>query len=217
MSAIKVLLVDDHQLFRTGLRQLLERHPAVSIVGEASTGRAALDEVASRNPDIVLLDISLPEMNGIEVTRRLTHDHPEVRVLIVSMHSDHRYVTEALRAGAKGYLLKDSSPDEMLRAIQRVLNGQYYLSPHINEQVISDFVQQSRSDDSSAYSILSAREREVLQLLAEGKSTKQTAELLNVSVKTVETHRMHIMDKLQIHTLPELTRYALKEGLTSLS
>ncbi len=216
MSALRIVLADDHQLFRTGLRQLIERHPSVTVVGEAATGIAAIDVTKRLLPDLLLLDISLPELNGIEVARRLTQELPDVRILIISMHSDRRYVVEALRAGAKGYLLKDSSPDEMVRAIQKVMRGQFYLSAQINEQVVADFVRQSKSADATAFSVLSAREREVLQLIAEGKTTKQIAELLNLSAKTVETHRMHIMDKLQLHTLPELTRYALREGLTSL-
>lgn len=216
MSEIKIVLADDHKLFRMGLRQLIEKHPDVKIVGEAATGIEVISVAKEQSPDIVLMDISMPELNGIEATRRILGEQPDVRVIIVSMHSDRRYVVETLRAGAKGYLLKDSSPDEIFRAIQKVMRNQFYLSAQINEQVILDFVQQNKSENSSAFEVLSAREREVLQLLAEGKSTKQIADLLNLSAKTVETHRMHIMDKLDLHTLPELTRYALREGLTSL-
>ncbi len=216
MSEIKIVLADDHKLFRMGLRQLIEKHPDVKIVGEAATGIEVISVAKEQSPDIILMDISMPELNGIEATRRILGEQPDVRVIIVSMHSDRRYVVETLRAGAKGYLLKDSSPDEIFRAIQKVMRNQFYLSAQINEQVILDFVQQNKSENSSAFEVLSAREREVLQLLAEGKSTKQIADLLNLSAKTVETHRMHIMDKLDLHTLPELTRYALREGLTSL-
>lgn len=216
MSEIKIVLADDHKLFRMGLRQLIEKHPDVKIVGEAATGIDVISVAKEQSPDIILMDISMPELNGIEATRRILGEQPDVRVIIVSMHSDRRYVVETLRAGAKGYLLKDSSPEEIFRAIQKVMRNQFYLSAKINEQVILDFVQQNKSENSSAFEVLSAREREVLQLLAEGKSTKQIADLLNLSAKTVETHRMHIMDKLDLHTLPELTRYALREGLTSL-
>ncbi len=216
MNKVRIALADDHKLFRMGLRQLIERHPEVSIIGEAATGLEAISIAKEHIPDVVLMDISMPELNGIEAARRLHEELPEVRVVIVSMHSDRRYVLEALRAGVRGYLLKDSSPEEIFRAIQKVMSNQFYLSPQINEQVIAGFVQQGGSAAPSAFDILSGREREVLQLLAEGKSTKQIADLLNLSAKTVETHRMHIMDKLDIHTLPELTRYALREGLTSL-
>ncbi len=216
MSKIRIAIADDHKLFRMGLRQLIERHPEVSIIGEAATGLEAIALAKEQLPDVVLMDISMPELNGIEAARRIHEEIPEVRVVIVSMHSDRRYVLEALRAGVRGYLLKDSSPEEIFRAIQKVMSNQFYLSPQINEQVIAGFVQQNNSTAPSAFDILSGREREVLQLIAEGKSTKQIADLLNLSAKTVETHRMHIMDKLDIHTLPELTRYALREGLTSL-
>lgn len=216
MSKVRIVIADDHKLFRMGLRQLIERHPEVAIIGEAATGLEAISIAKEHTPDVVLMDISMPELNGIEAARRLHEELPEVRVVIVSMHSDRRYVLEALRAGVRGYLLKDSSPEEIFRAIQKVMSNQFYLSPQINEQVIAGFVQQGNSFAPSAFDILSGREREVLQLIAEGKSTKQIADLLNLSAKTVETHRMHIMDKLDIHTLPELTRYALREGLTSL-
>ncbi|MBL0060894.1 MAG: response regulator transcription factor [bacterium] len=216
MSKVRIVLADDHKLFRMGLRQLIERHPDVSIVGEAATGLEAVSIVKEHIPDVVLMDISMPELNGIEAARRLHEEVPEVRVVIVSMHSDRRYVLEALRAGVRGYLLKDSSPEEIFRAIQKVMSNQLYLSPQINEQVIAGFAQQGNAALKSAFEILSGREREVLQLLAEGKNSEQIADLLNLSAKTVETHRMHIMNKLDIHTLPELTRYALREGLTSL-
>lgn len=216
MNKIRIVMADDHRLFRMGLRQLIEKHPEVSIVGEAATGLEALSIVKEATPDIVLMDISMPELNGIEAARRILDDDPDVRVIIISMHSDRRYVMETLRVGAKAYLLKDSTPDEIFRAIQRVMNNQFYLSPQISEQVIAGFLQSGNTGLPSPYEILSGREREVLQLLAEGKSTKQIAEVLNLSTKTIETHRMHIMDKLKLHSLPELTRYALREGLTSL-
>jgi DNA-binding NarL/FixJ family response regulator len=216
MSKVRIVIADDHKLFRMGLRQLIERHQEVEIVGEAATGLEAIALAKEISPDIVLMDISMPELNGIEATNRIHSELPEVRVVIVSMHSDRRYVLEALKAGAKGYLLKDSTPEEVFRALQKVMTNKFYLSPQINEQVIEGYLNPNKNDATSAFGILSGREREVLQLLAEGKSTKQIAELLNLSAKTVETHRMHIMDKLDIHTLPELTRYALREGLTSL-
>jgi DNA-binding NarL/FixJ family response regulator len=215
MATVSIVLADDHQLFRTGLRQLIERHRELAVVGEAAPGLAAGEAARELQPDIVLMDISMPEMNGIEAARRISEDCPDSRVIVLSMHADRRYIYEALRAGAKGYLLKDAAPEELLRAIERVMHGQFYLSAKINEQVIRDFIQLPQ-DRGSSFIVLSAREREVLQLLAEGKSAKQIANLLNLSVKTVETHRQHIMDKLNLHSLPELTRYAIREGLISL-
>ncbi len=216
MKPIKLLIADDHRLFRLGLRQLVEKHPEIHVVSEAATGFEAVEAARDTNPDIVLMDISMPEMNGIEATRKILTDHSEVRVIILSMHADRRYIVEALRAGAKGYLLKDAAPEELIQAIQKVLNEQFYLSAKINEHVISDFIQLAQPEADSPFGTLTAREREVLQLLAEGKSTQQIADRLNISAKTVETHRAHIMDKLDIHTLPELTRYAIREGLTPL-
>lgn len=215
MNPVRILLADDHKLFRLGLRQLIEQHREVEVVAEAATGLEAVALSKQFLPDVILLDISMPELNGIEAARRIHEEAVDVRVIIVSMHSDRRYVLEALRAGVRGYLLKDSAPEEIFQAIRKVLSGEFYLSPNINEQVISAFVKRS-SESPSAFDILSGREREVLQLLAEGKSTKQIADLLNLSAKTVESHRAHIMEKLNLHSLPELTRYALREGLSSL-
>ena len=216
MSSIKVLIADDHKLFRLGLRQLLVRQPGVTVVGETETGLKTVGAVHELQPDIVLMDISMPELNGIEATRRIVEDGLPCKVIILSMHSDRRYILEALRVGAKGYMLKDSAPEELLSAIRRVMNNQFYLSEKINEQVIADYIQHTEPDKASPYSLISAREREVLQLLAEGKSTKQIADLLFVSTKTVETHRLHIMEKLNIHTVAELTRFAIREGLSPL-
>ena len=216
MGKIKLVIADDHRLFRSGLRQLIEKQPGIHVVAEAATGFEAIAVVKEFSPDIVLMDISMPELNGIEAMRRIVAEHRDVRVIVLSMHSDRRYIAEALRAGAKGYLLKDSAPEELLRAIHKVMRNQFYLSAKINAQVIEDFVQQSATDDSSPFALLSPREREVLQLLAEGKSTHEIADRLNISSKTVETHRMHLMEKLNMHTVAELTRYAIREGLTSL-
>jgi len=216
MPEIRLLIADDHKLFRLGLRQLVDKQKAVSVVGEAATGFEAAALAHDLKPDIVLMDISMPELNGIEATRRIVDADPTVRVVILSMHADRRYIQESLRAGAKGYLLKDSAPEEVMRAIQKVMRNQFYLSVRINEQVITDFIRLTESEKPTPFSLLSAREREVLQLLAEGKSTREIAEKLNVSAKTVETHRQHIMDKLDMHTVAELTKFAIREGLTPL-
>ena len=216
MNQIRLILADDHKLFRMGLRQLLDRQKLVAVVGEAADGFEAASLAQDLKPDIVLMDISMPELNGIEATRRIVDHDPAVRVIILSMHADRRYIQESLRAGATGYLLKDSAPEELLRAVAKVMRGQFYLSAKINAQVIADFIRLTDSEKPTPFSLLSAREREVLQLLAEGKSTREIADKLNVSAKTVETHRQHIMDKLNMHTIAELTKYAIREGLTGL-
>jgi DNA-binding NarL/FixJ family response regulator len=212
---LRVVIADDHRLFLLGLRQFLGKQPGISVVGEAVTGLAAVAAAARQRPDILLLDISMPELNGIEAARRIQAETPETRVIVLSMHADRRYVAEALRAGARGYLLKSSAPEEVLAAIRRVAAGEFYLAQGV-EQVVAAFVQSSGPGNDSPFGVLSSREREVLQLLAEGKSTRQIGDLLNVSAKTVETHRQHIMDKLQLRTVAELTRYAIREGLTPL-
>ena len=212
---IRLVIADDHRLFLMGLRQFLGKQPGIHIVGEAVTGLEAVAAAAEHRPHILLLDISMPELNGIEAARRIHEETPGTRVIILSMYADRRYVTESLRAGAMGYLLKSSPPEEVLRAIRKVSGGQFYLAEGI-EQVVAEYVQTSGASEASAFGVLSSREREVLQLLAEGKSTKQIGDLLHVSVKTVETHRQHIMDKLHLRTVAELTRYAIREGLIPL-
>jgi DNA-binding NarL/FixJ family response regulator len=214
-ASLRLVIADDHRLFLLGLRQLLTKHPDIQVVGEAATGLEAIALVGEHRPNILLLDISMPELNGIEVARRVHEETPGTQVIILSMHADRRYVTEALRAGARGYLLKTCPPEDVLRAIRKVSSGQFHLGEGV-EQVVAEFVQTSEPGGQSPFGILSVREREVLQLLAEGKSTKQIGDLLSVSTKTVETHRQHIMDKLQLRSVAELTRYAIREGLTPL-
>jgi RNA polymerase sigma factor (sigma-70 family) len=216
MSDIRVVIADDHKLFRLGLRQLINKQPGIAVVAEAATGFEAVNATRDHSPDVVLMDISMPELNGIEAARQIAEAGGGTNVIILSMHTDRRYIIEALHAGARGYLLKDSAAEEVFRAIHKVTRGQLYLSRQINERVIEEFIQRSHVDMESAYSVLSAREREVLQLVAEGKSTRDIAEKLNLSAKTIETHRLHIMDKLNLHTVAELTKYAIKEGLISL-
>jgi len=216
VTPIRVLLADDHKLFRIGLKQILDREPGIVVAGEAQDGFAVVEMTKTLKPDVVLMDISMPERNGLEATRQILADCPECRVIILSMHSDRRYIVEALRAGAKGYLLKDSAPEELISVLHKVMRGQFCLSAKINEQVITDYIRMSETQAGSPFEALSTREREVLQLLSEGKSTKQIAEKLFVSAKTVETHRMHIMEKLNMHTIAELTRYAIREGLSPL-
>jgi DNA-binding NarL/FixJ family response regulator len=212
----KILIADDHWLFRDGLKALLEKQADMQVVGETADGIAAVKAILEKKPDIVLMDISMPELNGIEATRQIMENRPETKVIVLSMHSDQRYIAESLKAGAVGYILKDCPTEELLVAIRAVANKQIYLSRQITESVVRDYINLNKGGSSQVFAILSPREREVLQLLAEGKSTKEIAEKLNVSVKTIETHRKQIMDKLNIRSIAELTKYAIREGLTSL-
>ena len=212
----KILIADDHRLFRDGLRNMLIHEEDIQVVGEATDGPSTIRRVNELRPDIVLMDISMPDLNGIEATRRIHSEHSSVRVLILSMHSDQRFVLESLRAGASGYLLKDCAIEELVGAIRVVMRDQTYLSRSIADSFIKDYVSLAKRAPTSAFSLLSGREREVLQALAEGKSTKEMAARLGVSVKTVETHRKQIMDKLDLHSVAELTKYAIREGLTPL-
>lgn len=213
---IRLLLADDHKLFRDGLRSMLEGHKGIEIIAEASEGIAVTKLAAELHPDMILMDVSMPDLNGIEATRKISADHPAIKIIMLSMHSDRRYIIEALRSGACGYLLKDSAFEEVLAAIRDCMKGKIYLSSKIADIVINDYISLARNTDSSAFAVLSAREREVLQLLAEGKSTKEIASQLKVSAKTIESHRKQVMDKLNLHSVAELTKYAIREGLTQL-
>jgi len=213
---IRTLLADDHRLVRQGLRALLERQSGIEVVGEASTGREAVTLALRERPDVVLMDLTMPELNGIEATQQVVRAAPEIRILALSMHADRQFAARALAAGASGYLLKDCAPEELLTALECVAGGRTYLSPAIADLVVSDYVSRLAADESEL-ELLSSREREVLQLLAEGSTTKQIAGRLHVSVKTVETHRKRIMDKLGVHSVAELVKYAIQQGLTSLT
>jgi len=213
---IRILLADDHQIMREGLRALLEQQPGVEVVAEAQDGRTAVKLVGELSPDVAILDIGMPDLNGIEATRRIMQEVKGVKVIGLSMHSDKRFVSEMLKAGASGYLLKDCALEELARAIHAVVENKIYLSPGIAGVVIGDYVQHLATAEPASAPVLTGREREVLQLMAEGKSTKQIALHLKVSVKTVETHRQNIMRKLDVYSVAELTKYAIREGLTSL-
>jgi DNA-binding NarL/FixJ family response regulator len=217
VTAIRVLLADDHKLFIDGMGSILECRPDIQVVGAARDGVSAVHLAGELKPTIVLMDVSMPQLNGIEAARKIHAEHPGIGIIMVSMHADRRYVVAALRVGARGYLLKDSASDDLLEAIDRVSAGEIYLSASMSGRIVLDFVAADRTGAESAYSILSPREREVLQLIAEGHSTKDTAARLGVSVKTVETHRKQIMDKLDLHSIAELTKYAIREGLTEIS
>jgi len=213
---IRILLADDHRIVREGLRSLLERQPEVEVVAEADDGDRALELAGETRPDVILMDVAMPGLNGVEATRRLRESSPGSRVVALSMHSDRRFVMGMLRAGAAGYLLKDSAFEELADAIRAVAAGQTYLSPRIAEIVVRTAVRQGDEPKPGLLVALTRREREVLQLVAEGRSTKEIGGLLRVSVKTIETHRKRIMEKLHLRTVAELTKFAIREGLTSL-
>lgn len=212
----RVLLADDHRIIREGLRSLLQRQPDMEVVEEAQDGITAVRLTEKLHPDIVIMDIGMPDLNGIEATRQILARLKDVKVIALSMHSDKKFVLEMLKAGASGYLLKDCAFEELIDAIRTVSSGQIYLSNRVAGVVVDEYLHNRPPGDGTVYSLLSAREREVLQLLAEGNSTKSIASSLSVSVKTVETHRQQIMEKLNLHSVAELTKYAVKEGLTSL-
>ena len=213
---IKILLADDHKMMREGIRALIEKQRDVNVVGEADDGRATVKLAHELLPDIVIMDINMPGMNGIEAARQIISNNPRTKVIALSVHSDKRFVSEMLNAGASGYLLKNSAFGELIHAIRAVFSGRSYLSPEITDVMLKDYKDMLSKENLSVFSLLTQREREVLQLIAEGKTTKEIAHLLDVSVKTVETYRQQIMEKLDTHSIAELTKYAIKEGLTSL-
>lgn len=214
--SIRIIIADNHKIVLSGLHSLIEKEPDLEVIAEADNGRTAVRLSLELVPDLVVMDIAMPELNGIEATRQIIAAHPGIKVIALSMHADKRYVMEMLKAGASGYLLKDNAYEELACAIRTALGNRTYLSPQISEIVIGDYVQLARAANGSVFSLLSAREREVLQLLAEGNSTAGIADRLCISVKTVETYRQHIMEKLNIRSIAELTKYAIREGLTSL-
>jgi DNA-binding NarL/FixJ family response regulator len=216
MDTIKILLADDHKLLREGLRALIEEQRNMIVVAEAEDGRSAVRLAAELSPDIIVMDISMPGLNGIDATRQITAESPDIKVIALSMHADRNFVVEMFKAGAAGYLLKDCAFEELILAIRAVSSKKAYLSSKLSETMIKDYVDLFPKKKLSAFSALTAREREVLQLLAEGKSTREVAAKLNVSTKTVETFRRLIMTKLDIHSIAELTKYAIRAGLTSL-
>ncbi|NMF84440.1 response regulator transcription factor [Nodosilinea sp. P-1105] len=215
MATIKLILVDNHTLVRAGFRSLVEDLADIEVIGEADNGRTALHLVETLKPHLVLMDIAMPAMNGLEATARIVHDFPQVRVLIVSMHANEEYVYQALRSGALGYLLKDSGIEELELAIRALARGETYLSPAVSKYVVTDYVRRL-GEEGNPLDQITPRQREILQLIAEGKSTKEIAELLYISTKTVETHRTQLMDRLDIHDIAGLVRYAIRVGLVLL-
>ena len=213
---IRIVLADDHHIVRDGLRSLLEEQEDMEVIAEAENGREAVALALRLRPDIVVMDVGMPDLNGIEATRQVCDGAPGTRVVGLSMHSDRRFVAGMLEAGASGYVIKDEAFEELARAIRAVREGRTFLCPAVAGVIVEDYLGRRAASQSAPARPLTPREREVLQLLAEGRSTKQTAGRLGVSVKTVETHRSHIMAKLGIRSVAELTTYAIREGLTSL-
>jgi DNA-binding NarL/FixJ family response regulator len=216
MNSIRVLLADDHKLIRAGLRLVVDQQADLSVVGEADDGRQAVELAKSLKPDVVVMDIGMPNLNGIEAARQIREIRPDAAVVMLSMHSDEGYVLRALGAGARAYLLKDSATTDLVQAIHAVAEGKSFFSPAVSKVLLQDYMRKSRrSGAEDSYDLLSPREREVLQLVAEGKSNKEVASLLNLSVYTVETHRAKIMQKLNLKGVPELILYAVRKGIIS--
>jgi DNA-binding NarL/FixJ family response regulator len=209
MKPIRILLADDHAVVRQGFKMILDAQTDMEIVGEAGNGREAVDLVEKLKPDVVVMDVAMPELNGIEATRRVTDLSPHTRIIALSMHKDSVYVREVLRAGARGYLLKDSGAGDLLSAIRAVARGEGYLSPAVSNAVLDDY----RRHVTNPIDLLTSREREVLQMLAEGKTNKEIATVLNLSVYTVDAHRGRIMEKLNLHSINELVRFAVRNGM----
>ena len=212
----RILLADDHKIIRDGLRSLLEKETDMVVAGEAENGRKALLLARKLDPDVIILDVSMPDLNGIDAARQILGEQPGVKIVALSMHSEKQYVEGMLKAGVSGYLLKDTAFEELVKAIRIVCANKKYLSPDITDIVLQDYLHPAATTDGQPTVQLTEREREVLQLIAEGRTTREIADKLYISVKTVETHRKNIMDKLELRTVAELTKYAVREGITSL-
>jgi two-component system, NarL family, response regulator NreC len=215
-GVVRILLADDHTVMRAGLRLLLERHDNFEVVGEAADGREAVEIAAAQKPDVVVMDVAMPHLNGVEAARQILSRNPDTAIVMLSMHSDESYVLRSLKAGARGYLLKDSAEADLIAAIQAIVEGRSFFSPGVRALLKEDYIyrlQKFGADDT--YELLTAREREVLQLVAEGRSNKEVASLLGLSLYTVETHRTHILQKLNLHSVPELILYAVRKGIIS--
>jgi DNA-binding NarL/FixJ family response regulator len=210
------VLVDDHSMLREGLRRILEDSDGIKVVGEAGDGAAALAAVATLRPDVVVMDVGMAGMNGVDATQRLRKDHPNVRVVALSTHTDKRYVRNMIRAGASAYVLKEAASDDLLRAVAAAAEGRHYLSPQITGFLLESWIAPQTADTPTVYELLGPREREVLKLLSEGKTSKEIGARMGLALKTVESHRRRISTKLGLHSIAALTKYAVREGLTSL-
>jgi len=211
--SIKIILADDHTMLRHGLSKSFESEKDMEVIGQATDGHSTIELVRELSPDVVVMDIGMPDLNGIEATRQINKDYPKVKIVGLSMHSSDKYVREMFKAGASAYLLKNCPFEELVEAIKTVIGGKTYISPSISDMVVKEYASKPE-DEKSVFSILSQREREVLQLFAEGKTTKQIGRSLHISPKTVEAHRLRIMEKLNINNIAQLTKYAIQEGLT---
>ena len=215
-GVVRILLADDHTVMRAGLRLLLERHEHFEVIGEAADGREAVEIAAEQKPAVVVMDVAMPHLNGVEAARQILTRNPDIAIVMLSMHSDESYVLRSLKAGARAYLLKDSAEADLISAIQAIIEGRSFFSPGVRALLKEDYIyrlQKFGADDT--YELLTAREREVLQLVAEGRSNKEVASLLGLSLYTVETHRTHILQKLNLHSVPELILYAVRKGIIS--
>jgi two-component system response regulator NreC len=216
MKQIRILLADDHNVMRRGLRLLLESQPEFSVAGEAADGRQAVDQAVATRPDVVVMDIAMPQLSGTDAAQKIKESLPATAIVILSMHSDEGYVLRALKAGAKGYILKDSAEGDLIQAIKAVAAGKAFFSPEISRMLVEDYVREIRTRGvEDSYELLTTREREILHMLAEGKSNKDIAGLLNLSLFTVETHRRNLQEKLNLHSVAELILYAVRKGLIS--
>lgn len=209
---INILLADDHKILRDGLRNVIEKVGNLKVIAEAQDGREAVKLCAELKPDVVIMDVSMPGLNGVEATQQIVHENPDIKIIALSMHSNKRFITGMFKAGAYGYLLKDSDSDELITAIKTVARNQKYVSQKISSIILNEFMSTLPEEETE----LSSREKEILQLIAEGKSSKEIGDILFVSSKTVDAHRKNIMDRLELRTIPDLTKYAIKSGLTSL-
>ncbi len=215
MNRISVLLAEDHTIVRKGLRSLLDSEPGIEILGEAQDGREAIEKVRQVHPDVVVMDITMPGLNGLEATRQIKKQFPEIKVLVLTMHANEEYIFQILRAGASGYVVKQAAPADLVSAIRAVYRGDSFLSPAISQKVIEEYIRRADGVIENSYDRLTTRERETLQLIAEGRSNREIAALLHITVKTVETHRANLMNKLDIHNTAELTQYAIRKGVIS--
>lgn len=214
MSTLRITLGDDHTIVRQGLRKILEQNPSWQVVAESGDGRDAIRQAVELRPDVAVLDIGMPMLNGIEATRQITRQAPQVAVLILSMHADEPYIVQALQAGARGYLLKDSADADLINGVTAVVQGKSFFSPAVSKIMLDDYVRQlAQHGSTDRYDALSPREREVFQLIAEGRSNREIADILFVGISTVETHRSHIMEKLDLHSAAEIVLYAVRKGI----
>lgn len=215
MRPVRILLADDHQMMRAGIRALIQGFAGYTVVGETGDGREVLRLAKGLAPDLILMDLSMPGLNGLDATARVVKDHPDTRVVVLSMHTSENYVLDALRAGAAGYVVKDAAPEELEQALKAVASGQRYLSPAISRYLLDDYLRLTRSggEPQKEAAQLTPRQREILQLIAEGRPTREIAERLSISIKTVETHRAQIMERLNVRDVASLTRYAIRLGL----